>query len=97
MATLPGKGFVERGLVCINLGKRELKNVILWGHKGDWGHLLPPPPPGLYVKKGPDTDPLIIYPTQCLTPVLVQLPILYKKKPQNDCIQQINIYNPYVD
>ena len=41
------------------------------------GHLPPPPPPpGLYVKKGPDTGPLIIYTTQCLTPVLVQLPNL---------------------
>jgi hypothetical protein len=47
--------------------------VILWGNKGKIA------PPDLYVKKGLDSGPLIIYATQCLTPVLVQLPILYKK------------------
>jgi hypothetical protein len=53
--------------------------VILWGRKGTFA----PPPSGLYVKKGLNTGPLIIYATQCLTPVLVQLPIVYKKKYRN--------------
>jgi hypothetical protein len=49
------------------------------------GTLAPPlHPTGLYDKKGLDTGPLIIYATQCLTPVLVQLPILYKKKPKKE-------------
>ena len=68
------------------------QNVISWGGGGHKADICPPPPPPrLYVKKGPDTGPLIIYATQCLTPVLVQLPILYQKiqppPPKNDCIQ----------
>ena len=59
----------------------------------------------MYVKKGPDTGPLIIYATQCLTLVLVQLPILYKKKiqkkiqenPPKMTVFNRLIFNPYVD
>jgi hypothetical protein len=53
------------------------------------------------LKKGADTAPLIIYATQCLTPVLVQLTILYKKiqTPPKKKMTVFNrlIFNPYVD
>ena len=63
------------------------------GHKGRGA--FAPPPPRLYVKKGPDTAwsshylrYTMSYTTTCPITYFIQ-----EKKHQNDCIQQINIYN----
>jgi hypothetical protein len=95
-----GKNAQKIKIINNNLSLLSGRNVILWGHKGDLGASSPP---RLVCKK---KALILVLSLLMIHNDLHQYLSNYlfytnnTKNPQktkNDCIQWVNIYNPYVD